>query len=156
MESAAESAAAPRARCPGTLTSPAWSSARAASLTACLNANAPNISMSPMTMNQMPIRTASVVMEAIGAEMTTIPAIRLITPKKIDQPVPIRVGVPEMPAISAARPWTTQVRPMTRPIRARLRCRCLISTSPATMNTTPAIPRQTRPCSSPRNASTTL
>ena len=46
-------------------------------------------------MNQTPIRTASAVMDAIGAEMTTIPAIRLITPKKIVQPVPIRVGVPE-------------------------------------------------------------
>ena len=105
-ESAVESPAAPRARWPGTLTSPAVSSSmsEAVERTACRKANAPNISIRPITMNQTPIKIASAVMDAIGAEITTIPATRLMTPKKIDQPVPILVAVPEKPAISAARP----------------------------------------------------
>jgi len=46
------------------------------------------ISKMPMTMNQIPISTASTVTDETGAEATTIPAIRLTMPKKIHQPVP--------------------------------------------------------------------
>jgi hypothetical protein len=73
------------------------------------------ISKMPMTMNQIPSRTASAVSEEAGADATTIPAIRLTTPKMIHQALPSRAP-PEIPPISAASPWTIQVMPIIRPM----------------------------------------
>ena len=79
------------------------------------------ISMMPMTMNQMPRSTASTVSESTGVETTTIPAITLITPKKIHQPRPSRLPVKE--TISAVTPWMIHTMPTYRPTSARVRCR---------------------------------
>jgi len=80
------------------------------------------ISMMPMTMNQMPRSTASTVSESTGVETTTIPAITLITPKKIHQPRPSRAP-PAKAAISAVTPWMIHTMPTYRPTSARVRCR---------------------------------
>jgi len=48
--------------------------------------NADTISNMPMTISQTPTTTANVTIDSNGAASTTIPAIRLITPKKMFQP----------------------------------------------------------------------
>ena len=55
-----------------------------------------------------------------GAAATTIPAMRLTTPKMIHQALPSRT-LPELPPISAASPWTIQVMPINRPTSALVR-----------------------------------
>jgi hypothetical protein len=103
----------------------------------------------PMTMNQIPSRTASTVTDVIGSDTTTIPAMRLTIPKKIHQPRPSRE--PAMPPKRPDSPWTIQVRPTSRPMKATVRCRWRISTTPMTTYRSPAIPSQTRPCSALSN-----
>jgi len=103
----------------------------------------------PITMNQIPSRTASTVTDEIGSDTTTIPAMTLTTPKKIHQPPPSRE--PATPLKRAASPWTIQVRPTIRPMKATVRCRWRISTTPMTTYRSPAIPSQTRFCSALSN-----
>jgi hypothetical protein len=47
--------------------------------------NDPMISQIPMMMNQIPSRVASTLTDEAGVAVTTIPAARLTTPKKIHQ-----------------------------------------------------------------------
>ncbi len=101
------------------------------------------ISSRPWTTNQIPASTASAVTEATGTAVTTIPAARLTMPKKIHQPRPSR-GPPEAPSMSADRPWTIQLMPMTSPMMATVRCRWRISSTPVTISSRPEMPSQTR------------
>jgi hypothetical protein len=54
--------------------------------------NEETISNAPMTTNQMPTTIARVMIDWNGDASTTMPAIRLITPTKIDHPRPGGVG----------------------------------------------------------------
>ena len=94
-------------------------------------AKAATISNMPMTMNQIPTRTVSTVMEVVGAATTTIPPIRLMAPNTPHQTAPSRdpVNAP----MSAAIPCTIQVMPTSRPNSATVRLIWRIRTTPTTM-----------------------
>ena len=55
--------------------------------------NEETISNAPMTTNQIPTTIARVMIDSNGDAITTMPAIRLITPTKIDHPRPGRCGI---------------------------------------------------------------
>ena len=108
-----------------------------------LSINPPMISKMPMMMNQMPSSAAKTVSEEVGVAATTIPAMRLTTPKAIHQPRPSRAP-PAAPPKIAVKPCTIQVMPTNRPIAATVRCRWRIMTTPMTINSRPARPSHTR------------
>ena len=80
-----------------------WADVTRRERSACRSMKAPVISKMPMMMNQIPSSTARTFSEEVGADATTIPAIRLTTPKTIHQALPSRAP-PEIPPISAASP----------------------------------------------------
>ena len=69
-------------------------------------------------MNQIPTRTARAVTDATGNAATTIPAIRLMIPKKIHQPRPSPEAGGEA-SDQRGRPWMIQLRPTIRPTAPR-------------------------------------
>src|SRR5260370_961017 len=99
----------------------AFTRSRFAAAARCLSKKAPMISKAPMTANQIPSSVASTVKDVTGADATTIPAIRLTSPKKIHQPRPWREP-PDRPAMRETTPWTIQTIPTISPMIASVRC----------------------------------
>ena len=73
--------------------------------------NADTTSKTPMTISQMPTTMARVRIDSNGEAITTMPAMRLITPTKICQPRPGRVGS-LMAATVVATPRKTNPTPI--------------------------------------------